>query len=106
MSAKIIGLQPRPSNSARYSAARIRGDVDIFALLGTLEQAGLCGTFDGECLVIEPAEEECAILEWEPMRWYNSLSPTERAHWHEVAGSAAPTDAWAAWKATRDAQPA
>lgn len=37
------------------------------------------------------------------MAWYNGLSKAERAHWHDVAGSAVPADAWAAWKAAQEA---
>ena len=30
--------------------------------------------------------------------WFNCLSPTERRYWLDVAGSAVPADAWAAYK--------
>jgi hypothetical protein len=32
------------------------------------------------------------------IRWWNGLTQAERAHWLEVAGSAVPADAWAAFK--------
>jgi hypothetical protein len=32
------------------------------------------------------------------MRWYNALTEAERAHWHRIAGSAVPADAWRAFK--------
>jgi hypothetical protein len=35
------------------------------------------------------------------MAWYNALSHAERRHWHEVAGSAVPPDAWRAFSTTR-----
>jgi hypothetical protein len=31
--------------------------------------------------------------------WFNSLTPTERAHWLEIADSAVPADAWRAFQA-------
>ena len=31
--------------------------------------------------------------------WWNSMSPTERRHWLEVADSAVPADAWRAFQA-------
>lgn len=30
--------------------------------------------------------------------WFNSLTPTERRNWLNVAGSAVPADAWAVYK--------
>ncbi|MGB6485480.1 MAG: hypothetical protein WBE91_01170 [Steroidobacteraceae bacterium] len=33
------------------------------------------------------------------MAWFNSMTPAERAHWLEVAGSAVPFDAWRAFQA-------
>ncbi len=33
------------------------------------------------------------------MRWYNGLTKSERLHWHRVAGSAVPADAWRAFQA-------
>lgn len=33
------------------------------------------------------------------MAWWNSLHPADRLHWLNVAGSAAPGDAWEAFKA-------
>ena len=32
------------------------------------------------------------------LAWFNSLTPTERRHWLEVADSATPADAWRAFK--------
>lgn len=33
------------------------------------------------------------------MAWYNRATVTERRHWHEIARSAVPADAWEAYKA-------
>ena len=33
------------------------------------------------------------------LAWYNSATVTERRHWHQVARSAVPADAWEAYKA-------
>lgn len=33
---------------------------------------------------------------------YNALTEAQRRHWHRIAGSAVPAEAWAAWKAHRD----
>ena len=32
------------------------------------------------------------------LAWYNSATVTERRHWHQVARSAVPADAWEAYK--------
>lgn len=32
------------------------------------------------------------------MAVYNGWAKVERLHWHRVAGSAVPADAWRAWK--------
>lgn len=37
------------------------------------------------------------------MAWFNGLSRSERAFWLDLAGSAVPADAWAAWKAAQHA---
>jgi len=34
------------------------------------------------------------------MQWWNALTPLERAMWLRIADSAAPADAWAAFKAS------
>ena len=36
------------------------------------------------------------------IQWFNALSRAERAHWLEIAGSAVPADAWAAFKRAAD----
>ena len=33
------------------------------------------------------------------LAWYNSANVTERRHWHQIARSAVPADAWEAYKA-------
>lgn len=33
----------------------------------------------------------------EGVTWWNALQERERAHWLDVAGSAVPAEAWAAW---------
>lgn len=33
------------------------------------------------------------------MAWWNALQPAERLRWLNLAGSASPADAWAAYKA-------
>lgn len=35
------------------------------------------------------------------MAWYNSISRAERAYWHQLARSAAPADAWEAYRRER-----
>ena len=42
-----------------------------------------------------PADAELGIA------WYNRLSRAERLHWHRVASSAVPADAWRAFQAGR-----
>lgn len=38
------------------------------------------------------------------VEWFNSLDRAERAHWLDVAGSAVPADAWAAFKQSKEMQ--
>lgn len=83
--------------------AVIAGSANLLKLSEALARAGLVGRHDADrgVLVIEPAREvtrddEDALT---GMRWYNGLSRCERAHWHEVAGSAVPADCWRAFQA-------
>ena len=45
----------------------------------------------------EPTPDEQA-----GMNWWNGLTETERAHWLRQAGSAAPANAWEAFKRQRE----
>ncbi len=46
-----------------------------------------------EVQVVDLQDARAGIL------WFNSLTPAERRHWLEVAGSAVPADAWRAYQA-------
>ena len=88
--------------------AAIAGSVSLLKFSEALAQAGLVGRHDVKrgILVIEPAPEARRPMAQEEdaelgMAWYNGLSRAERLFWHRIAGSAAPADAWAAWKAGR-----
>lgn len=48
----------------------------------------------GDCLDSLDTDDARAGL-----AWYNSATVTERRHWHQVARSAVPADAWEAYKA-------
>lgn len=47
-----------------------------------------------DCLDSPDADDARAGL-----AWYNSATVTERRHWHQIARSAVPADAWEAYKA-------
>lgn len=96
----------------RYAALRphdvpavIAGAVNLMRFSEALARAGLIGRHDAArgVLVIEPAPEASRpgiSQDAEAgMRWYNGLTPAERRHWHEVAGSAVAADAWRAFQA-------
>lgn len=126
MSAKVVEL--RPGKWPPDRAAVIAGNVNLFALKAALNECGLVARLDEhDRLVIEPAEDR-SEGRWQQLseseylvrsaegrradaeakarrRWYNGLSRVERAHWHRIAGSTAPADAWAAFKAAEAVQP-
>lgn len=87
--------------------AVIAGNVPLVRLSEALARAGLIGRHDADrgVLVIEPAQSQPAAAR--PLipadaelgiTWYNGLSKAERLHWHRVAASAVPADAWAAFQ--------
>ena len=80
--------------------ALIAGSVPLVRLSEALARAGLTARHDADrgMLVIEPAPATRADAEI-GMIWYNRLSKAERLHWHRVAASAVPADAWAAFQA-------
>lgn len=99
---------PTPRGTLRTDAselpALIAGSVPVGRLAKALAEAGLGAHYDGDrrALVIEPANAR------EPARnaadarigiaWWNGLTPTRRRYWLDVAGSAAPADAWRAFQ--------
>lgn len=124
MSAKVVEL--RPGKWPPDRAAVIAGNVNLLALKAALKEADLVDRLhERDRLVIEPAEGRTEgrwqqLSESEHlvraakgrradaearMRWYNSLSRTERAQSHAVAGTTAPAYAWAAFQAAKEAQP-
>lgn len=104
-----------PAPAAAHSRALdlpavIAASVPVLKLSEALARAGLVGRHDPDrgVLVIEPASSARVIPfpGADPSRqdtgagiaWYNSLSCAERLHWHEVADSAVPADAWRAFQ--------
>ena len=84
--------------------AVIAGSVPLVKLSEALARAGLTARHDGDrgMLVIEPAPAAGAKIPADAelgMAWYNRLSKAERLHWHRVASSAVPADAWRAFQA-------
>lgn len=106
--------------------AVIAGSVNLLKFTEALARAGLVGRHDAArgVLVIEPIPERCpqcggtgldedgacdscggagqAQDAEVGMASWNGLTRPERARWLDVAGSAVPAEAWAAWKAHRD----
>lgn len=88
--------QSRPSTLEVQAA--ISGTVPVATFCTALAHAGLVCRYEADrgALVIEPAEAPHGLATAEDARvgicWYNGLSRCERAHWHEVADSAAPAD--------------
>ena len=87
--------------------AVIAGNVPLVRLSEALARAGLTARHDVDrrMLIIEPAQSQPAAAR--PLipadaelgiTWYNGLSKAERLHWHRVAASAVPADAWAAFQ--------
>lgn len=105
--------------------AVIAGSVNLLKFSEALARAGLVGRHDAArgVLMIEPVPERCPQcggtgLEEDAvcdscggagrhadakagMAWYNGLTRLKRAHWHRIAGSAVPAEAWAAWRAAK-----
>ena len=88
--------------------AVIAGSVNLLKFSEALALAGLIGRHDADrgALVIEPAEQvRTALIPQDAavgIAWYNRLSNAERLHWHRIAGSAVPADAWRAFQAARE----
>ena len=94
---------PAPAVAQSEVPAAIAGSVPLVRLSEALARAGLVCRHDADrgLLVIEgaattratiPADAEMGIA------WYNRISKAERLHWHRVAGSAVPADAWATFQ--------
>ena len=83
--------------------AIIAGSVPLVRLSEALARAGLTARHDADrrMLVIEPAATTRATIPADAeigIAWYNRLSKAERLHWHAVAASAVPADAWRAFQ--------
>ena len=84
--------------------AIIAGSVPLVRLSEALARAGLTARHDADrgMLVIEPAPATRTTIPADAemgIAWYNRLSKAERLHWHAVAASAVPADAWRAFQA-------
>ena len=86
--------------SALEVRAVIAGSVPVGRLARALAEAGLRTRYDGDrqAIVIELRAQRNVADALVGMAWFNGLSPSERAYWLEVAGSAAPADAWRAFQ--------
>ena len=84
--------------------AAIAGSVPMVRLSEALARSGLTARHDADrgVLVIE-AQQSLAIHADARigMTWWNGLTPARRRHWLDVAGSARPADAWAAFQSGR-----
>ncbi|MHB1816308.1 MAG: hypothetical protein ACYCUE_15980 [Steroidobacteraceae bacterium] len=80
--------------------AVIVGSVPVGRLARALAEAGLRTRYDGDrqALVIEPKERRNVADALVGMAWFNGLSRVERTYWLDVAGSACPAAAWAAFQ--------
>ena len=92
-----------PAEAHTEVPALIAGSVPMVRLSEALARAGLTARHDGDrgLLIIEPAATTRARIPADAemgMVWYNRLSKAERLHWHRVASSAVPADAWAAFQ--------
>ena len=92
-----------PPTAASEVPAVIAGNIPVVSLAEALARAGLVGRHDADrhVLVIEPAAAVRSVIPQDAalgIRWYNGLSKAERLHWHRVAGSAVPADAWRAFQ--------
>jgi len=86
--------------SALEVPAVIAGSVPVGRLARALAEAGLRTRYDGDrqALVIEPKERRNVADALVGMAWFNGLSRVERTYWLDVAGSACPAAAWAAFQ--------
>lgn len=84
--------------------AVIAGSVNLMRFTEALARAGVVGRYDADrqVLVLEPASAPRRDVAdgLVGMAAYNGWSREERMHWHTVARSSVPADAWEAWKAT------
>ena len=85
--------------SALECPAVIAGSVNLLRFAGALARAGIVGRYDPQrhVLVIEP---QCRPVAdgLVGMAVYNGWTKAERMHWHTVARSSVPADAWEAWR--------
>ena len=84
----------------------IAGNVPLVRLSEALARSGLTARHDAYrgVLMIEPAATTRARIPADAelgMAWWNALAPERRRHWLDVAGSARPADAWAAFQSGR-----
>ena len=86
--------------SALEVPAVIAGSVPVGRLARALAEAGLRTHYDGDrqAIVIEPQSRRNVADALVGMAWWNGLSQSERAYWLDVAGSACPAAAWAAFQ--------
>jgi hypothetical protein len=80
--------------------AVIAGTVPASRLARALAEAGLRTRYDSgrNALIIEPRAEREVAGALVGMSVYNSWSRQERMHWHQIARSSVPADAWEAWR--------
>ena len=86
--------------SALEVPAVIAGSVPVGRLARALAEAGLRTRYDGDrqAIVIEPQARRNVADALVGMAWWNGLSQSERAYWLDVAASACPAAAWAAFQ--------
>jgi hypothetical protein len=86
--------------SALEVPAVIAGSVPVGRLARALAEAGLRTRYDGDrqAIVIEPQARRNVADALVGMAWWNGLSRAERTYWLDVAGSACPAAAWAAFQ--------
>ena len=86
--------------SALEVPAVIAGSVPVGRLARALAEASLRTRYDGDrqALVIESKERRNVADALVGMAWFNGLSRAERTYWLDVAGSACPAAAWAAFQ--------
>jgi hypothetical protein len=86
--------------SALEVPAVIAGSVPVGRLARALAEAGLRTHYDGDrqALVIELQSRRNVADALVGMAWFNGLSRAERTYWLDVAGSACPAAAWAAFQ--------
>ena len=80
--------------------AVIVGSVPVGRLARALAEAGLRTHYDSDrrALIIEPQAQRKVADALVGMSWFNGLSRAERTYWLDVAGSACPAAAWAAFQ--------